>query len=132
MNDLEFRQLLPRGMDEILRLQRRLNSALDHLDTLPDLSDAILEAPQVANEAVEQTRGDLEIARESVLNIRDRLIELARLIERLVAQRQSAAEAYEAGYEERYVDLIAQLSSAEYFALRQALADLGDGDPIPF
>ena len=132
MNDLEFRQLLPRGMDEILRLQRRLNSALDHLDELPDLSDAIMEAPQAANEAVEQTRGDLEIARESVLNIRDRLIELARLIERLVAQRQSAAEAYEAGYEARYVDLIAQLSSAEYFALRQALADLSDGDSIPF
>jgi len=132
MTDLELRQILPSSMDEILRLQRHLNSALEQLEELPDPFADILESPRAADQAVEQARCDLEIARESVGNIRDRLIELIRLVERMVAQRQSAVDAFEAGYEARFVDLIAQLSGPEYSALRHALVNLIDGGTIPF
>jgi len=132
MTDVELRQLLPSSMDELLRLQRHLNSALDHLDELYVPFSDLVESPQAASEAVEQARCDLAIARESVGVIRDRLIELIRLAERMVSQRQSAVDAFEAGYEARYVNLIAQLSGPEYFALRQALLKLDDGDVIPF
>ena len=132
MTDLELRNLLPSGMDEILRLTRHLNSALDHLSDLPRPFGDVVESSQTVNEAVEQACHDLEIAHESVGLIRDRLLELARLVERMLAQRQSAAEAYEAGYAARYIDLIAQLSTPEFYALRQALAALSDDDTIPF
>src|SRR5579864_1125002 len=132
MTDLELRQLLPSGMDEILRLQRHLNSALDHLSDLPSPFGDVVESPQMVDEAVEKARCDLEVAHESVGLLRDRLIELIRLTERMLAQRQSAADAYEAGYAARYVDLIAQLSGPEFFALRQALIKLSDDDTIPF
>jgi len=132
MTDLELRQMLPRSMDEILRLQRHLTSALDRLDELPNPFRDLVESPKAVNEAVEQACCDLAIAYETVGNIRDRLIELIRLVERMVAQRQSTADAFEAGYEARYIDLIAQLSGPEYAALRHALVKLVDGDTIPF
>jgi len=90
----------------------------------------VVGVPQAANQSIEQVRGDLLITCGTVGNIRDRLVELTRLAERLVAQRQSAVEGYEAGYEARYMDLVAQLSGSEYAALRQALADLADHEAI--
>ena len=131
MNDRELGLLLLSGIDDTLRLQRYLNRALDHLsEVLTPFEDRV--SSNDANTNVEGARANLEKAHDTVDDVRDRMLELMDLIGRMVAQRQSAAEAYEAGYEARLVDLMAQLSSADYLALRQALAALADADHIPF
>ena len=131
MTDLELRTLLPRRMEDIMRLQRRLNHVEAHLDELPTPFDDFL-AVDAANANVEGAKTDLDLARESIATIRDWLIELCGLVERMAAQRQSAADAYEAGYNARYADLVARLSAPEFFALRQALLKLDENDEIPF
>ena len=131
MNDLDLRNLMPDSMDDIRRLLRWLDRVAGHLDAMPTPFDDIVSIDG-ANRSVEGAKSDLEKARDAVSDIRNRLVEYTRIIERMAAQRQSAIDAYDLGYKARFIDLIAQLSGPEYFALRQALQNLDEDGQIPF
>jgi hypothetical protein len=131
MTDREIRDWLPHSLDDVVRLQRRLTSALDCLSALPRPFDAD-GYPHPVDEAVTHACRDLENAHDSVLTVRDWLIELVQLVERLLDQRQSVVEAYERGYNACYIDLVARLAGPEFMALRRAFRELEDDEEIPF
>ncbi len=108
-------------------------------DWLAALSAAQQQVSALANQALPAEQADsASQAKTSLTTLTDQskkidwlMHVMASYITRLEQQRQSSKTAFTTGYEARYKDILAQLSSSEYAELRAALKRT-DGEEIPF
>ncbi len=100
---------------------------------LDDWLAALAEAQKRIAALAEQgdTKESLAALSEQSKKIDWLLYEMASYITRLELQRQTSRAAFTAGYEARYKDIIAQLSSREYEELRRSLHRT-EGEEIPY
>jgi len=112
MIDREFRKLAPKTVAD-------LNALASWLDVIIDDLKSGSEAPE---EAVDRMHLQLTQAKRSTLQLGDHLTELLSLTRQLLAQRRSAQEAFEAGWNGRFYDILSNLTDAERDQLRKALS----------
>jgi len=109
--DKEFRKLAPKTVANLNALAAWQNVITDDLRSGS-------EAPE---EAVDRMRRQLTEAKRSTHQLGDHLTELLSLTRQLLAQRRSAQEAFEAGWNGRLYDVLSKLTDAERDQLREAL-----------
>ena len=111
MIDKEFRKLAPKTV-------ANLNALASWLDVITDDLRSGSEAPE---ETVNRMRRQLIGAKRSTQQLGDHLTELLSLTRQLLAQRRSAQEAFEAGWNGRLYDILTKLTDSEREQLREAL-----------
>jgi len=116
----------------------------------PNTLAALNEVEGLIDMALDEARDQSETAEEALIFVEERLIEASHsavqlpfkledvleLIQRLMAERRTAQDAFEAGWEGRYHDIVARLSGVEYDWLQRALGlapdDHTSNDETPF
>jgi len=109
--DKEFRKLAPKTVAD-------LNALAGWLEVITDDLKSGSEAPE---ETVERTYRQMTLAKRATDQLGNHLSELLSLTRQLLAQRRSAQEAFEAGWNGRFYDILSKLSDAERDQLREAL-----------
>lgn len=117
----ELKQLVPESRVELLHLKACLVAAMDELDVLT------AQAGDALNPVLtQQIKADLMDAYSSARTLRDLLAGIMNTGQRLLAQRQSALEAFEMGWSARYLDILARLPQVDSEALRRAVECIGE------
>src|SRR5579859_424086 len=134
----------PRLIRRCARNERRLR------EIRSQTTDALNEVEGLIGMALDEARSQSGTEDEALIFVRDRLAEATRsafhlrsqvegvldLVQRLLAERRTAQDAFEAGWEGRYHDLLARLSSMEVGWLQAVLGieteDDQEGDETPF
>ena len=117
-------------------------SHLDDLDTYLDVLLVELERnAEVERKPWSESRevDHVKEAQRTLNKLNSDVKALVEALDRLLAQRKTTREAFEAGYRGRYLDLLSKLSGEEHDLLRRALKqdvsdeiDLGWKSDVPF
>lgn len=111
---------------ELNRVRAWLDIAIDKVKTWqnePDKRPSPLE--------IQEHKDALLMAYARYRILQDKYDGLVLLAQRLLAQKQSAKDAFEVGWKARYTDIVSRLTGTEYADLRRALQRVAEDD-APF
>jgi len=117
MNERRLREIRSQTMDALNEVEALVDMALDEARSQSDTEEALIFV-----------RGRLTEATRSALHLRSQVEDVLDLVQRLLAERRTAQDAFEAGWEGRYHDLLARLSGMEIGWLQAVLGIESDDD----